>query len=239
MKKRSGNNSLVKYTLTCVLVILLIGLALQSCKPEEDPPQQDLGFFPLGEVKDYLYFKPNSWWIYRNSLNGNLDTQVMDWILLDTFSQSSSLRKYTLEDLQFSKYSVTTKWIYDNYKSGTVPDAINWNWSYHLRTNKHGNGFGGEIETFFYPFKRNDGKTNYSISFQDTLKTFTLLGNTYKDVAVFFVYHDDIEDYPLKGQSAKYYWAKGVGLVYHEIRNFNDTSKILKKDELIKSYIYK
>ena len=70
-------------------------------------------------------------------------------------------------------------------------------------------------------------------------KTITLFGNTYHDVAVFFIRHDGIEDYPLKGHSAKFYWAKGVGLVYHEIRDFNDTSVILKKDELINYKIYK
>jgi hypothetical protein len=225
--------------LTLIIFSLSAITALHSCKPEEDPPQQDLGFFPLGKIKDYHCFKKGSWWVYRNSLTGKLDTQIVTDVYIDTVYQSTKKQKVAIEDLAYTVYSKSTKWIYDNYNHPGGISIPNWKWNYHMKTNKHGRGFAGETETFFYPFERNDGKSNYAWSFQDTLKNFTLLGKTYSDVAVFFILHDDIEDYPLKGESAKYYWAKGVGLVYHEIRDFNDTSKILKKDELIEYNIYK
>jgi len=221
------------------LISLALCLQLISCKQEKHDPL-DLGFFPLGEVKEYHNFKPGSWWVFRNSLNGNLDTLILTMSTIDTFSESSELRKYTIEDLQYTISSKTTKWIYDNSPpSYTTPDAANWQWGYNMNTTKHGMGFGGVVETFFYPFRKNNGIGKFGISFQDTLKSFTLLGNTFHDVAVFFVSNDYIEDYPLRGHSAKYYWAKEVGLIYHEIRDFNDTTVILKKDELIEYKIVK
>ena len=225
--------------LNYLVIFVFACLTLSNCKPEQpDPPPTDLGFFGLGEVKDYQYFKEGSWWVYRNSINGKLDTQIVTDVFIDTVYQSTKKQKVAIEDLDYTVYSKSTKWIYYNYNHPGGISIPNWKWSYYMNTNKHGKDFGGEIETFFYPFKIDNG-TGSSISFQDTLKIFTLLGKTYHDVAVFFIRHDYIEDYPLSGHSAKYYWAKGLGMVYHEIRDFNDTSIILKKDELIDYKIYK
>lgn len=44
------------------------GEKVDNCTPVH------FGAFPLGGAKDYLYFKPGSWWVYRNTLSGETDS---------------------------------------------------------------------------------------------------------------------------------------------------------------------
>ena len=55
---------------------MLLLLPISSCAPEEPEPQEYLGTYPLGDIKDYLYFKPGSMWVYECDSTGELDTQI-------------------------------------------------------------------------------------------------------------------------------------------------------------------
>ena len=55
MKKK---NWTLKWHLPVVTIIFCCTLIqLQCCKPDPEP-QKYLGNYPLGEIKDYLYFQP-------------------------------------------------------------------------------------------------------------------------------------------------------------------------------------
>ena len=101
-------------------------LGLGACKPEPEK-QKYLGNYPLGEVKDYLYFKPGSYWVYECDSTLELDSQVM--ISIDTPWFHKSYIDYQL--LFFNKKSITfiitdegSGFDYNNLADPTAPENI-------------------------------------------------------------------------------------------------------------------
>lgn len=62
-----ANKHRLKYLLLCIILIAT------SCRPSEPVPDPVDRFIPQ-ELKDYIEFKPGTWWLYRDSLKGTLDT---------------------------------------------------------------------------------------------------------------------------------------------------------------------
>ncbi len=77
-----------------ILLLLNLVWALPSCGPKDChddgtcPPEYYR--FKLGEAKDYLWAKPGSYWIYKNTLNGALDTQTCTYFYFDSFTVTTS-----------------------------------------------------------------------------------------------------------------------------------------------------
>jgi hypothetical protein len=59
-------------TAICLPLLLLV----DACKP--DKPKDPLTItYKLGEVKDYMYFKPGTWWVYEHDLTKERDSQYV------------------------------------------------------------------------------------------------------------------------------------------------------------------
>ena len=54
----------------------------------EDCTPHSYGSYPLGGAKDYLYFKPGSYWVYKSNISGELDTILT--MSCDTFEITST-----------------------------------------------------------------------------------------------------------------------------------------------------
>lgn len=191
-----------------------------SCCKDKTPPQVDLGHFSLDTIKPYLYFKPGSWWVYKNDSTGEIDSQVMISSEFKTLSASSSKRKYSYEVINSVAKSMTNNYFYDLI--GRTPDADNFNFEYKTvwtRTRHKGGDFDGMNSIFIAPLflNRDFGSASEKSYYRGKLPTLTLNGFTFYDVLKFEVHGDaswpDSKILTSDNGISTYYWAKNVGLV--------------------------
>lgn len=243
MKKLSCNISILlgldfKFISVTFIMIVLMGIIFNSCKPEPpDPPPTDLGFFGLGEAKDYIYFKPGTWWVYKNTRTGLRDSIVVYYSLLDTLEQANNKWRFTNE-----VFSVRSKSLIDGYNYKLIQieqtvESIDEPKNFIIPTLERSNPYEGEIEPFYYPFDTWNDQDGYFLALKDTMM---INGKVYDDVAVFFIVRDAIEPVPRNGKPAKYYWAKNYGLVQKDLfdsKFLGDTSTLYHSWKLINSNI--
>ena len=210
-------------TAICLPLLLLMG----ACKPE--PKQQKyLGNYPLGEVMDYLYFRPGSYWIYECDSTQELDSQVL--VSIDTPWFHKSYIDYQL--LVYKKFSFSFNTNYETYyptfdakycescergfgsvlnisgANNTGTDCVFYRMSWGFDSTRIGGG--GSSPTYY---------SRYYDSLQ-------VLGVWYKDIRVFKVQATSGWTKPKlnnldklsKYASMIYYWSKKVGLIRIEVQ---------------------
>jgi hypothetical protein len=204
-------------TAICLPLLLLIG----ACKPDKPDQQKYLGTYPLGDIKDYLYFKPGSMWVYECDSTGELDTQVM--VSCDTPWTIKPFIKYQL--LTYLKKSLNEGSIYNSpFPGGDI--YYNEKYKYYYQSvvyvSNPKNGGSGSDAVFFKPFDSTiNGYWSSPTYYKGLLTNYTVLGKTYDTVRVFQV--QATSGWP-KPQSPRiesmdyiagmrYYYAKNVGIV--------------------------
>jgi hypothetical protein len=200
-------------TKTCLCLLSSALLLLNACKREPEP-QKYLGNYPLGEVKDYLYFKPGSYWVYECDSTGELDSQVM--VSIDTPWFHKSYIDYQV--LFFIRKSITHNVVFSTDNFYDVPYNSNFSYFDAYNINISGNGTSAYDCVFFYPF--DSLKYGYGSSptyYKGYLDSLQVLGKWYKEVRVFQVqYAGGFVEPRIKtwgdGQIT-YYWAKNIGVV--------------------------
>ena len=227
-----------RFKIFSVLVILLSSIFFSNCGPEPIEPikKTNLGFLPLGEVKDYVFFKPGTWWVYKNTRTGVLDTQVVTFSLLDTLEQDGAKWHFTNELFDVESKSLTTGYRYAFYMRSLSAEVIDLKWGC-VPVLERSNPYEGELTPFYYPFDLWKDKDGYCIKVKDTM----MINNIeYKDVAIFYIKRDNIEPHPLEGNAAKYYWARNYGLIRKDLFDSKfqgDTAILYQSIQLIKSDI--
>ncbi len=211
------------------------GMKVDDCTPKHYGP------YYLGEVKDYLYFKPGSWWVYKNNLSGEIDSIYT--ITCDTFivNSTGTDRKWltlSYSDIGFrlrsDKYNVD--YIYSHSK--IYPDVTGYNGGIGYTIDKT-SVFSTKARSsvpFTYPFK-----TDNRNLFQQLIPSLMIQGKTYYNVAVFQIWSDESVQLPtltfgfMADAPTKYYWARGVGLVQIEqgLFRFDTQTTVTQKWELI------
>jgi hypothetical protein len=217
------------------------GVKVSDCTPKHYGP------YYLGEVKDYLYFKKGSWWVYKNNLSGETDSIYT--VYCDTFMINSTGDHYKWLSMSYSdigfrlrsdKYDVN--YIYSH---GVVyPDVTGYTGGIGYTMDKTSNfpTISRVSTPFTYPFKVDNRNL-----FQELIPSMTIQGKTYNDVAVFQVWSDETVQLPtltfgfMADAPTKYYWAKGVGLVMIEqtLFRFDLQQTFVQKWELIKYNLIK
>jgi hypothetical protein len=192
-----------------------------GCKPEPEP-QKYLGNYPLGEVKDYLYFKPGSYWVYECDSTGELDSQVIRSI--DTPWFHLGYIDYQL--LMYNRESIPFRTKFNTY----YPTVI----SPYCEKCQRGfrnvlnivSPFGSATDcVFYYPFDSTvaGGGGSSPTYYKGYLDSLQVLGKWYKDVRVFqygtsgFIrpnYKTEI----LRDARMTMFWAKNVGVVKYYIQ---------------------
>ena len=208
-------------TKTSLYLLSTALLLLNACKPDKPEEQKYLGNYPLGVVKDYLYFKPGSYWVYECDSTGELDSQVM--LRCDTPWIRKSFIDYQF--IEYSKYSFPFKTSFSTFEySNDI-----------LYCEKCKRGLSTLIAfkspsntaldcTFFFPFDSSmaaegGSSPTYYKGHYDSMQ---VLGRWYKDVRVFQVQYAGgfIEPKNIKtwgdGQIT-YYWAKNVGIIRQHV----------------------
>lgn len=212
----------MKKTILLWMTLAVGTFCFYGCGPE-DKPVEDLGFFPLGEIKDYHYFQPGSWWVYKNMITGDLDTVVMARRKIDTIPVGNNIRKFSYEDITYTTTSITLKENYRHYRRYPMSaEPIDWKYFYYISRSRISdkNGFEGIQDVFISPDDISYGYAD--IIFIENLDTLSL--NSGILVYKVKVFETDFEgDGSWDSYPAKYYWAKNIGLIKREKL---DTDKI-------------
>jgi len=227
---------------TLILISLFFsGFTFQSCNPDPpDPGPTDLGFFALGESKDYVYFKRGTWWIYKNTKTGLLDTIEVFNSVLDTLEKTSKKWHFTNEVFLVDSRSLNTGYYYYFYIRPLSPDVTTVTWAC-IPNLERREPYEGDIAPFYYPFDRlknnpHGGYETYCTTIKDTMH---VNGKVYSDVAVFYLVNDNSEPIPMKRKAAKYYWARHYGLIQKDLfdgKFRGDTSTLYHSWKLINSF---
>lgn len=202
-------------------------LTANSCRQEDKPhPNIYKGPYHLGEVKDYLYFKPGSYWVYKNNVTGQIDTWTMTY--MDTFRNQTNLDLpdahyfMTYTHIQFKQFSTLLKGYLTN--SMRVPAAHNYGCSIHR--NYIESGFPATYNLFRHSFLTNFDTNQVYSSTADYFRTiYNLHSGPYTfDSAVQLRVYDDIwpRSTIVKNSLvfADHFWVKGVGLSKIYIRSY-------------------
>ena len=222
-----------KIDLKDFVVLLLIVLFNFGCKPKDCHKDgtcaEDYRRMPLGEAKDYLYALPGSYWIYKNTVTGDLDSQVCIGFICDTIIRRGTenfSRHITIEyervirDIQCSFNNI----LITDETAGYNPNAPR---SLEAITDRHANH---SIKVFFYPFVpgRVIGNGASYTNYLGIDTTLIIQGKSYTNVAIFELDLDGIWENSPPYTGSKYYWAKGVGLVKRTATNKNDNWELLR-----------
>ena len=174
-----------------LLALLFVAMIFgYGCKPmdchKDGTCAADNRVFPLGEAKKYLCFNKGSYWIYKNTKTGDLDTQVCEGYLLDNIVEKGTFNhtKHITVRYEYMSRVISSSFndcYYYDETAGYNPDAIR-----QLKTIVDRNSSKiGSIKAFFYPFvlseKFGNGSSNSIFIGLDS--TLLIQGKTYYNVA--------------------------------------------------------
>ena len=177
----------------------------------------------LGEAKDYLWAAKGSYWIYKNSKTGELDTQTCMssktyWLNVRGSYKETQHITIDYEVLTRSIYSSYNNWVYYDKTTGHNPDAISF--TDYKKLGREVSGEGVNIP-FAFPFLIGKGGSNGSSSTTCTNADTNMLVNgiLYEHVVVFDINIDPIWENKLfcVRPNTRYFWAKNVGLIKKEM----------------------
>jgi len=225
-----------------LFLLVIVSVVLNSCCKDKNTytsgcqkePAKYLGDYPLGEIKDYLYFHPGSQWVYECDSTLELDTQIMTECVITPYKKPY----ITYELLTFKKISINEGSTYKVfYPTTNVP--YNDDFKYFFSTViKRTNPKDPQVSRDCIYYKPYDSSI-YGFGSSETryhgyLDSLEVLGKWYKDIRIFQVAHSAGFAEPTNigttqtGQ-ATYYWAKNIGIVRLHIwtakRGLNTTFK--------------
>ena len=214
------------------------GMKVDDCTPKHYGP------YYLDSVKPYLWFKPGSWWVYKNSITGETDsiyTVYCDSSFKDVAGTDKKWLTLSYSTVNYKLRSDKYNTDYYYQEQAKYPDVTDFTYSHSLyKTTWFENKTAVPEHCFSYPF--NSG----SPLFKSFYSSVIIQGTTYTNVAVFespmdeSIQHPKLMPYTLYNYSvSRYYWAKDYGIVKIEsdtYRNDND-QPIQNNWELLKSHL--
>lgn len=198
-----------------MLLFMLVLFCLYQCKPEPKPTEeQHMGPYYFGKYADYFWFKPGTFWIYKNSKTGELDTCTIISMNRDTVTEFHQRnfefkRWYSYEKID---YSIFTNHRFGIVNYNTVHGCLTCPQMDTIRAMKRD----GSRVVFTFPWDANQNSSAY-------FPSMLVEGKTFYDV-----YRLDLrEDSGLPfwddskhlwgssgyAQYSSYFWAKDVGLI--------------------------
>ncbi len=198
-------------------ILFLTSIMLQnSCKKDPDPEPVH-HFLKLGNFVDYVWAKPGSYWIYKNTKTYELDTHFCNAFKFDTVTATGRYKDtrhitVTYERIRRNIYSTFNKWnIYDK-TIDFPPQTQAYSGYNYIDRNVSGEGI---ITAFIMPFTKGivfgNGSSNTTVI--DTIPSLTLNNKTYYDVVKFDIDLDSQWENTPPYKTSIYYWAKDVGLI--------------------------
>ena len=215
------------------LLFLWVVLSINSCRDKDPtkpgyqrkPPMKEFYTFRMTEVKDYVWFKPGTYWIYKNTKNNLLDTVTCTSFYYDSVTIKGTYdysKHITLnyDRLEITSYSSHYKWTYRDWSGNTTPDDKYFKNNRFVMERTCPSGL---LIPFFYPFdiKGYSGTGSSSTQLISVEEVINMQNKTFNKVAVFDIDSDDIWHHDTTSQiirypRTKYYWAQNVGLIKRE-----------------------
>jgi len=213
----------------------LITFLLSACCKDQNPTlkgcqktQNEYYVKHLYEAENYLWAKPGSYWIYKNTKTGDLDTQQVTnfAFFTDTTINFKGVKKS--ERLIYIIYDLLYVRIYSSFN----------NWYYVHTTNRYSNlgdepnsnrvicerevSSEGSVQPFFFPFEiglKGAGTGSSYTTLKSVEPKLIIQGEEFTNVAVFNVDIDPIWEDKLDcvRPNTSYYWAENVGLIKKEM----------------------
>jgi hypothetical protein len=210
-------------------------LLFATCKPKPSPPDQYSGPYYLTEVRDYIYFKSGTWWVYENSLTLTRDCVYVT--RTDTAFARVKHQKSKDGDpyYHYVDYTAFQSFMYSTYNKcelrlnswgvGTEGFTYGIQKSYTCQL-PHSNT--SLLHIFMYPFNRSGA----GLSASEIIDSLTVKNKTYYNVVVFENTRESdhslipMNDRNYNGASKlKYYWAKNYGIIKTEFNTYNLNTK--------------
>ena|GEM_PF-1256519 len=218
----------MKFTLPHILLSFAMLCILQlSCCKKKKPKDPITITYELGEVKDYMFFKQGTYWVYEHDMTGEIDSQYVTHAAISGSSTKGTedwSEHITLIQETFSmriRSNFKDGWgsvnYFDIYSNGQRVNAYPYpKKAYVFKRTKVPNIIKGPStgDVFGFPYYTSPAKTVY----QDSLIiNYQLKGVTYDTVRVFVVGSGEsiMQEPSLRtfGGGAKVYYAKGVGVI--------------------------
>jgi len=227
------------YLLPILCLLMLLGCDKDPSKPgyQGKPPKPEYYRIKMNdELKSYLWSKPGSYWIYKNTKTGDLDTHIIngfyfDSILVKGIYPYSKHRTIYYDYLSKSFYSTFIKRFFYEYTRTFNPQATD----LYITSNdltREGNGSINHplVHPFLIPKESNSGTGSSYAAYIGMDSTLTIQGKTYQNVAKFDIDSDGVwsKTYPYTTTGSKYYWAKDVGLVKRTATQRDETWELIE-----------
>lgn len=231
--------------------LLLFG---NSCEDNNPPKPKDpvTIVYTLGEVKDYMFFKKGTYWVYENDKTGTIDSQ---WVSGSSFGQIThkgnedySMHLTLIQD--FFVVTMSTNFVdgqgykcsYEMSSYGNKVDAFPYpKRVYQVERSRIAQFFGGTSVVYVHPYNLCP-KKNCNWYYDTLLTNYQLKGYSYDTVRVFKVTNDlsfpEVKKLSGRGDSW-YYFAKNHGLIklYNEGFLLKDGSVFKESWNLIRKKI--
>ncbi|MES2618433.1 MAG: hypothetical protein V4613_11170 [Bacteroidota bacterium] len=201
-----------------VFFFIVLLMAIDACKEKDCHKDgscaEDYRRLRLSdEAQSYLWADTGSWWIYKNTKTGELDTQTLVYFNFDSTISKGTYdysKHITLEYdiLKREIYSTYTQWLYKDETTGFEANGTPLVTSA-FGVNRYVSGE-GIILNFYIPFNH-PGSTYCQYKGIDS--TLIIQGKTYLNVARFSINLDPFWKNTPPYTGSVYYWAKDVGLV--------------------------
>jgi hypothetical protein len=125
---------------------------------QHKPPKPEFYRFRLGEAKNYLWAKPGSYWIYKQTVTGDLDTQVVTDFYFDSIISKGTQNHSKHLTIEYDKLIRNIKssfngWTYSDKTSAYNAEATPFKGLFFALNRQ---AFGGEIYALHYPFNSNE-----------------------------------------------------------------------------------
>ena len=224
---------IVKYVILITLLSFSVG-CLNSCKPDEEPIWTRYEYLPQ-EAKNYIYFKPGTWWVYEKVPGGQLDTIEVFSSSVDTSYEEYEGNELYFETIRWSAKSRLDGYTYRLYDATppppvitTTPDKV-LSHQYSLSRSKPGSPLGPSL-LYHYPYSGKDALKIYRETVEDTIR-----GKIYADVKKFFLLKDHTFIYdttiPIStGGRVNTYWAPNYGIIKREHLDHDITWQLVESN---------
>lgn len=218
----------VPFFLFCITL-----LGVNACRDKENGGLANPSVITIPqEAFDYCYFKPGTWWAYRDSVSGDLDTIYVTEARRgfdSSYFKSYGGRKPVYEWFTYTEFSTSFpfKNVYTLHTSFSNCD----NMPCHkiIRSKSEPGKAYGEGIYFFYKIQvgfssfASYSATTERINIVDFIDTFTHNNNVYYGVAIINITKDKSED----NSATNFYHAKNVGVIRREIINKNQVWQLI------------
>lgn len=208
-----------------VLVLGIFLLSISGCikdmfKPTEKK-WQIYGHYYMGDLADYVCFKPGTFWIYKNPATNEYDTVRCGFgeKYMDTFVSADYkvkvVKETFLTGFDFSRDGSEGDFSDFRYIHWTKP-PVPFPYKVYFGKSKQGQ-WEGTIVSLFYPFDKSKNPVNYDPYLQNTIllnkdTSINLFGRIFDTVQIF----ENTSDATWYGMTSIYYWAKHYGIIYRK-----------------------